>query len=365
MPLLWRMLIKDFLKVFFLIILVFVSILLVSRSAEIARFASLGTPPLTITLFTVYQIPYILPIAIPISAIISAFILTQKMSQQSELTALRSMGIPPSEIALPLYLIGTCLSLCNVFITSEITPYTRMLSKELIYNSTTINPLILLQKDKLLKLKNSYVNMQSLTAARKAQDVLFAMYDPDEKRLKLISANQLTLLDDKLVAKNLSFITTMESKRPEEFDHLVIENDEEVVFDRDIFSHLVQSHSWTLNHEYLTLKNLFISLKFDNFPSIGAKRRTQFEVIRRMFLSLAPITFTVLGVSFGFYVGRYRRKRGIVYACTLASFTLICFLVGRSFQSSTYVALVLFLFPHPICITLAILHQKRMSRGIT
>src|SRR3990167_1572836 len=80
MPILWRYLFKEYLKVFFLSILAFICILLITRLKQIAGFATLASGFISLILFVFYQIPYILPIAISISCLISSVILFQKMS---------------------------------------------------------------------------------------------------------------------------------------------------------------------------------------------------------------------------------------------------------------------------------------------
>ena len=74
MPIIWRYLIGQFVKVSFTTVLGFIAILLTMRLDEIAHFASLGAPLRALTLFTFYQVFYILPIALPLSCLIHAFL---------------------------------------------------------------------------------------------------------------------------------------------------------------------------------------------------------------------------------------------------------------------------------------------------
>ena len=67
MPIIWRYLLRSYFQVLALSVSSFIAILLVLRFQEIARFASSGTAQLKVLLFTLLQIPYILPIAIPVS----------------------------------------------------------------------------------------------------------------------------------------------------------------------------------------------------------------------------------------------------------------------------------------------------------
>lgn len=93
MPIVWRYLLSHYLKVLVLCVTAFIAVLLTTRLDEIAHFASMGPEGFYIILYTLYQIPYILPIAIPISCLISSILLIQRLSRSHELTALRASGM--------------------------------------------------------------------------------------------------------------------------------------------------------------------------------------------------------------------------------------------------------------------------------
>ena len=78
MPILWRFLIIKFLKVFSFSVLAFIAILLTLRLEEIAHFASIDSGKGYLFWFILYQIPYILPVAIPLSCLISSLLLVQE-----------------------------------------------------------------------------------------------------------------------------------------------------------------------------------------------------------------------------------------------------------------------------------------------
>src|SRR3990167_6985390 len=102
MPILWKYLLRGYIQYFLLCVSAFVAILLVIRFQEIAIFASSGAKAKHISLFSLYQIPYILPIALPISCLISAMTLSLRMSSSLELTALRASGISLRTISYPI-----------------------------------------------------------------------------------------------------------------------------------------------------------------------------------------------------------------------------------------------------------------------
>ena len=72
MPILWRYLLGNYLRILCLCFLSFIAVLLILRLDEIAHFATLGPEGQPLLRFIAYQIPYILPIALPISSLIAA-----------------------------------------------------------------------------------------------------------------------------------------------------------------------------------------------------------------------------------------------------------------------------------------------------
>ncbi|MGE5195786.1 MAG: LptF/LptG family permease, partial [Anaerolineae bacterium] len=198
MPIVWRYLLSSYFRVLLLCVIGFISVLLVMRFEEIALFASSGAPLSIVILFTLYQIPHILPIAIPISCLIAAMLLFQKMSHTHELTALRAAGLSLKTVAAPLLFAAALLSLINLHIAADLTPRSRSLSKELIYKMTSVNPLLLLQKEKLVKLKDVYIDMKSLKSGKSAQDVVMIINNRSRKRLGVMTAKQLWLEEEML-----------------------------------------------------------------------------------------------------------------------------------------------------------------------
>src|SRR5579872_4338640 len=113
MPILWRYALQSYLRVFSLSISTFIAVLIVARFKEIARFTALSGDWLKTGLYIVYQIPAILPIAIPISALIASLLLFQRLSRTFELTALRASGLSFRSILSPILFCSLLLTFFN------------------------------------------------------------------------------------------------------------------------------------------------------------------------------------------------------------------------------------------------------------
>lgn len=364
MPILWRYLLRNFFKVLILSLTSFISILLVTRFKEIAQFASSGSSFVTVCLFAIYQIPYILPIALPISCLIASIILFQRLSHSHELTAFRSAGIGLKPIIFPLAMAGGLLSLSNFLFVSELSPYCRALSKELIYKSTADNPLFLAQKESLIRIKDCYFDIKSLEPGKIARDALIVINNRSNERLGLLSAKKLQISNDLLKGDQVSIISSLDSKKPDAFDHLVIENQKVMSTKAANLMPYIQTLEGRLSYDYMPLRLILAKKRFDKGSKFLSMSKGHLEIARRLAFGLAAFTFTIIGATFGMEIGRDHKKRGIFWAIALAGFTLICFLTAKSMRHSPLASSIVFLLPHPIVILLCLQYLTRVSKGI-
>ena len=361
MPILWRYLIRHYLRVFILSVSCFIAILLVTRFQEIARFASMGGSFSAFGLFILYQVPFILPFAIPLSSLISALILFQKLCRTHELTAMRASGMGLFHITFPLLFVCGLLSLANFTLVSEVGPKCKALSKSLAYEMTAINPLSLLQKDTLIKLKDSFVDMKTLKAGKSAKDVVLVMRNVSNERLGIMLAKELILDHENLRGKQVTFISLIDSKKNQNFDHLLIENQDEMISKAADLSQFLHSGEISSGDDALNFR--FLLLKNKTHPE-KAWRRIHQEIAMRLTLGLAPFTFTLLGIAFGMDIGRSRNKKGILWASLLALVYLGFFVIAKSLKHAPLPSVICYLIGHPILLLFSFKSLKQASRGV-
>lgn len=367
MPILWRYLLKELFRVLLLCVATFVSILLVSRSQDIARFASSGAPFKAVFLFSLYLIPTVLPLAIPIACLIATLLLFQKLSHTHELTAMRACGLSTQNLAYPLLLSGFVMAVLNFSIVSELAPLCRVLTKKLTYEVTATNPLFLLQKNTLVKIKDTFIDMRMLRMGRCAEDVVIVINDSSRGRLNIVTAKQFSIEGDQLLGDHVTFISSIDSKQ-EGFDHLAIENQTTMSTKASNLSQFIQSTDWYANYDYLPLRMIFAKKSYDKLsPSSRARSdqvKGELEVYRRITLGLAAFTFTLIGVAFGMELGRNRNKKGIIWAICLSAFFLICFLTAKTWRHQVLLPSIVYFLPHPVIIFCSLIALRRVSKGI-
>ena len=322
---------------------------MIARFKDIARFTALTSDFLKTTSFVAYHIPAILPIAIPLSALIASLILFQRFSRSFELIAWRASGLSLPKILAPLLALSLFLTLIHFLIVAEIAPYCRREGKTLIYHETTENPLLLLQRQKLVKLKHAYLNME-------VQDDVtirnLTLIVPNDKHLSLISAKKLWIQNEELQGRDLAIISYLDNQNG--FDSLFIEHQSSMSTAAPLLSQALKKNRPRLDLNALSFKTLNLWRK---------PRAAMIEKLRRISLSLAVFSFTLLGCTFGIEEARRASKKNMLFAMLLTLTMLISYLLGKEFKNYALIAFCVLIVPHPLIWISASIHLYRISRG--
>jgi lipopolysaccharide export system permease protein len=362
MPILWRYLLKAYFQIFSLCVSGVIAVLFVIRFKDIADFATLNSDLGSILLFSLYQIPYILPNAIPISCVIASMLLLQRMSQTNELTALRAAGLNLQTILYPLLMASCAVTLLNLTVVAEVAPRCKLLSKELSYKMTAANPFYIISKISDGKMVNAYIDMRALRGGKKAKDVLLIMNNRSNERLGIMTAKELLVEGEMLAGKDVTIVSSLDSKNRNSFDHLVIENQTTMETQASNLSTLLRENRLSMGVDYLPLRMVLakITAKSKNIfsDSIGL------EVGRRLSISLAPLIFTLMGAALGMEVGREHTRKGIIWAASLCALFLLCYMGGKTFKHTPIAAWAVYFISYPLILWLSLRSLKRFSHGV-
>lgn len=382
MPILWRYLLSQYLKVLVLSVVSIIAVLLTTRLDEIARFAALGAPLKFIMVFAINQIPYVFPIALPISCLISTVILIQRLSTTHELTAMRACGIGIHTLLTPVLLAAAFLSIANFYVVSEMATQSHLETGLLKTELRSINPLLLLHNKHLMRLKGIY--FETLGASRigeHASEVILAMANKSNNQINLLLAKRLDSSPTSFVGNDVTLISSLEtSKSSDEFDDFVIENMGESTTTIDDFSNLIEKKVWVLNNDHLRLPLLYVRLKDNqknlelakfNHQTVGTQKvvsrniiRIYSEIMRRISMAASVFTFTLMGAAFGISISRRHSSRGIVIVICLAAFYLIAFFAAKGSDHLLAMSAILYFMPHLLICTLSLCYLKRVTKGI-
>ncbi len=356
----WSYLAKNYFKLFLLCLLSIVATMLVTRLQEIARFAAISPNFFAVVKFTLFQLPYLLPLALPISSLFATLSLVRRLSLSQELTALRASGMKLSSIAYPLLISASFICFCDFLLGSEITPRCRLATRHLVTEITEINPLFSLQRRGLIKIRNLFVSTGEVNQGEGAHDVILIAKDRNQESLTITLAKQLILNEDDLIGKQVTMISPIKNE-VQDFDALLIEDFEQIKMPKETAGQLLGKESWLIDDDYRSLRELLSIAKHDVKGFWASK--TGAEVTRRLSITLAPLTFALLGIAFGICHHRSQNRRQVVKIALLAMFYLICYSGAKSMPLRTDLALMIYFTPH-LAITLCSIRAfNRVAKG--
>lgn len=375
MPTLWRYLLSQYFRVLFLCTVAFIAILLVMRLDQIAHFATLGASPWAISFFILCQIPYLLPVAIPLSSLISATLLIQRLSQTHELTALRACGFALRDILAPLLVAATFLSITNFYIVSEMATQSHLVSGMLKSELRALNPLLLARNKHLMELKGFYYDtLGSSQVGESAQDIVLATPNRKTRRLNLMVAKEVQTSSKEFNGKSVTLVSGIGHQ-----NDWILENVGTVSTLIGDFSSLMQKKIWTVNHDHLQLPLLLLRLD-DAKANLASNSGTEIseaekksikktivrgysEILRRISIAIAVLTFTLMGFAFGISTARNRSRKSLYVVVGLAALYLVSYFLAKGMDHILPTAAALYLLPHLLIVVLSVLILYRIGHG--
>lgn len=384
MPLLWRYILGQYIKVLVTCVIALLAVLLSARLDEIVRFASSGAAGKTLLLFSLYQIPYILPIVIPIGALVSSLLLSQRMSQHHEFTALKSCGIGLWQVIVPLLVAGGALALFNLYVVSEWATQSHLATRLLQNELQKMNPLLVLQNNSFLKSQGISVHLQGQSAAHEQiTDLVAAIPNRSRGSLNLLLAKELRYQPSpkELHAKDITFIAGQRAENINDNDLLWMDHAESMSMPLQEIWHLFMKDEWRLSPDHLTLPLLLVRIQ-EVLPLLkkaeqeaSSQEEVKFlqaivyqgwtEISRRLSLGAAAFVFSFMGVAFGMNAGRRTSIKGISAVIGLSLLYLACFFLAKGYSLYFVTATSLYTIPLLLILLLSYLQVQRISRGVT
>jgi len=382
MPIMWRYLLNQYLKVFVFCVLTFLAVLLTTRLEDIAHFSTLGPEGALILWYILYQIPYILPIAIPLSCLIAATLLMQSLSNSHEITALRSAGFSIKHIIAPLLITSCFLSFANFYVISEVATHSHMSAGLLKNELRSINPLLLLHNKHLMRMRGYYFDtFGDSKMGESASYAILATQNKSNSRISLLIADLLAATPDLFYGKNISIITDLPPKNLSDGDSIIIENMSGAMTSIQDFTKLIEKKVWSLNNDHLRLPLLMLRLNNERTelnalkksgvaknvyePIIKNISRCISEIQKRISVGIAPFTFTLMGAAFGISITRNRSNSSLFYVLGLAALYLICFFSGKGSENTVWRSSMFYFTPHFLIISVSLWRLQRLANGRT
>jgi lipopolysaccharide export system permease protein len=379
LPLLWRYLFLQYGKTLLLSLLGFLILLLSTRLEEAAKLISLGTSFSSVALYILYQIPYVLQIALPISTLIAALYLFGRLSSNSELTAARASGISLFELLAPLMLFSILIATLSFQLFFDLSAQAHLEAKKLEYSVREMQPLSMLQNSRLLESRGVKLDMKgSLVSDKHATDFIVALNAGQSGRTTLILVKKVASDIETLHGEDTTLITTKQTQNGAGYEDLLLENTKENATSLTEMSFAANKRRmWKAGNDLLSLPLLLAKRselekeaqsKVDSKKGPASKykkiRRIDAEIVRRLSLALSICTFTLAGAAFGCSLGRMHKRRRFMSVVFLTGFFLICYLAAKSLEEKPLPAICLYMMPHVLLVVASIRRLVAIQRGV-
>lgn len=333
--------------------------ILILKLQDIAHFITLRSSIREIFLFTLYQIPYILPFAIPLSSLLAAFLVFYRLSSSQEVTALQTSGISTGAIHIPFIWIGIFTFLCNLFINFELTPLSRARAKCMITNIVQSSPFLILQKKQYIGEKNHLLRSNYGDSTNDLRQ--FSFFGKTRKdQLYAIFADTITMNGENLEAYNLTTITSTLGNLDNEFPAIYMENQKKAWMPISGFSSLFIKDPGPTAQEDLSTKMILTKIFATSTTNKKFTGRGFLEIIKRISFSFSSFTLLLIGISYGIQTDSTKKCFNVIMCCLLTSSLFCCFLIAKSFERYPLYAYYFYFVPH-IFIVISYFYKRKIS----
>lgn len=123
-PILYRYIMKELITPFAVILFIFTGLLFLARSLKLVELIVNKTASLIdIVILFSYVIPQFLEMAIPMAFLLSIIIAFGRLSADSELVVMRSVGLSLTKLVLPVLLFSITISILSFFVSLSVRPW--------------------------------------------------------------------------------------------------------------------------------------------------------------------------------------------------------------------------------------------------
>ncbi len=357
-----------------------VALLLSTKLEEVARFIALGASSGKIFLFILYQIPYILQIAIPLSSLVAGFTVLSSMSASGELTAARSSGYSLSSILSPLCFASLAISALMMCGLLDLSSESHRAAKSMEFDVRDEEPLAFVQGGRFLAEHGIALEVTgSIRTGEDAKDLLLCLTAPGSERLSVVVLKKAHAEAKALLG---NYLTVISSQTPQiadqKFGSLIIENADAKKTPTDFVHEIARSRKWKPTADYFSLAvvrakrhELAQQVAVREYAGHSAKHLKRLlgeytsEPFRRLSLSLAVFSLCLAGAVSGIRTSRMS-ARLLHAARPLLAFGLFiaAYLAGKNLDDVAPAAIFFYLLPHPILWMFASTLKTRLEHGM-
>jgi lipopolysaccharide export LptBFGC system permease protein LptF len=244
----------------------------------------------------------------------------------------------------------------NFILISEICPFSKKKTKELLNRSLYHQPVALLDDEQFGKAKN-LICLSSSTSQNIKKDLLIAFSNSHSQPLSLILAKELAHEKGQLLMKNVHIFSLTEDISTKKS---LVESYASLHASIESLTPHYRKYHDTFSYEELSTKNCLIKLLKTSFQE---KHKGYFELSKRFFFFLIPISFLVLAAACATSLGR-ESKSSIKILIFLTILVLVSYFLGKSFEKKPCLAAGFFLGSQACLFIVSIRHLSKIQKGL-
>ncbi|WP_213318151.1 LptF/LptG family permease [Chlamydiifrater volucris] len=357
MPLLWKLLILRFLKTTCLCSLSLIFISMIGSLQEIVALIAKNISYITVLKLTIYQIPYLLPFIIPVSCFVASFSLFRKLSDNNQITFLRSSGASQALIIFPLLVAAGVICCINFYTCSELASICRYRTCKEIANIAMTSPALLLQTIQKNETNRIFIAVDNCRKNTFSDVIVALKRDREISDIGIIKNIIPDTAKDTVSANKVLII----SKIP---DSLKQDSDSQEIYTETIDSILIPKVTSTLfaGKSYMKTRTDYLPWKtlLQNCRRGKDSRELLPEIFRRLAIGTLCVTLTYSGIVLGTYKPRFKKRFNPLIVLPILTITLL--IIGKNTKSMA-MAFILFVLPQLFAWIIFFITSYRETRG--
>ncbi|MEX2606008.1 MAG: LptF/LptG family permease [Kiritimatiellia bacterium] len=319
-----RYILRDYLVNFGMALAVTTLVLYLGAIMRGLDYVARGVPGGLLILIFTLKIPYILTFSIPISTVVASLLLFGRLSVDGEFTAMRSGGLSTWQIISPVVLSGTLLSLLTLFIQYEIAPESRFAERRALVNVEELDPVDLLDEGRFVQFPTLDIYVTEKNGHELKEVEVIELSDPVTRQaVQTIRAQEGTVTlypDEKLMRVKLNNVQVQHPDSENRGDLTLARIIDMDTYEFNVsYQELMDSGTITRNIKDMRAKQLGAAIRdVDSFfPNLDPVRREKMrmraiiEYHKRIGLSMACLSFTLIGIPLGMTSSRKESHAGM------------------------------------------------------
>lgn len=319
-----RYILRDYLVNFGMSLAVTTLVLYLGAIMRGLDYVARGVPGGFLVLIFTLNIPYILTFSIPISTVVATLLLFGRLSVDGEFTAMRSGGLSTWQIISPVVLAGALLSVLTLLIQYEIAPESRFARRRALVNVEELDPVDLLDEGRFVQFPQMDIYVTEKDGHTLWEVEVIELNDSVSRQaIQTIRAREGTVTlypDEKLMRVKLNDVQVQHPDSEHQGDLTLARIIDMDTYEFNVdYKELMDSGNISRSIKDMRARQLSATIRDVDkfFPNLDPARREKMrmraiiEFHKRIGLSMACLSFTLLGIPLGMTSSRKESHAGI------------------------------------------------------